>query len=766
MGNALSRRRLLTLPAGLAVARLAPHAFAGESDPPARAVLRRLIGARAAAFDFRLASDASDRPWYRVTSHRGAVRVEGSDPIALTRGAYAFLKATGAAQMSWEGDRVALPARFPDHDSGRVETPFAHRAYLNPCTFGYTMPWWDWPRWEREIDWMALHGIDLPLALEGQEHIWRLLWREAGLTDDELAAHFSAAPFTPWQRMGNIEFYGPLSPRWIDKKRSLQEEILARMGALGMTPVLPAFAGYVPKAFAERHKQARIHQMRSWEGFPGTWWLDPLDPLFHQLSARFLDLYGAAYGTGDYYLADSFNETLPPLTDGGSDPAAPSYGDATANMAVHSPEVSSEQRDIRLAAYGKAIFDSISQSRPDATWVMQGWLFGADRHFWTAEAISAFLSAVPDDRLMLLDIGNDRYPDVWSRAGAFHGKSWIYGYVHNYGGSNPLYGDLDYYRSDLKALIARRDTGRLAGFGVFPEGLYGSSVVYEYLFDLSWGSLDLKLEDWLATYLAARYGSVSPALLAAWNELVAACLRTRYWTPRWWRGEAGAYLLFKRPELALVEFEGDPGDPVALRSAARQLVELAPKFAASPLFQQDLSEVLRHLGSLDIDRLLQTTLRAFQRADLTTADNSRAKLDALVAMVDLLAGSETECLASWIEDARAYADNAADSADYVRQAKTQVTIWGGTGNLHDYASKAWQGLYSDYYLPRWTLFFDALRRSVVTGESFDEVKTIAAITAWEKSWIAGDRVYRRNRVARPAEAAKSRLDILEHGRGG
>ena len=26
---------------------------------------------------------------------------------------------------------------------------------------------WDWERWEREIDWMALNGINLPLAFTG-----------------------------------------------------------------------------------------------------------------------------------------------------------------------------------------------------------------------------------------------------------------------------------------------------------------------------------------------------------------------------------------------------------------------------------------------------------------------------------------------------------------------------------------------------------------------------------------------------------------------
>lgn len=33
--------------------------------------------------------------------------------------------------------------------------------------------WWDWKRWEKEIDWMALQGVNLPLAFTGQEAIWQ-----------------------------------------------------------------------------------------------------------------------------------------------------------------------------------------------------------------------------------------------------------------------------------------------------------------------------------------------------------------------------------------------------------------------------------------------------------------------------------------------------------------------------------------------------------------------------------------------------------------
>jgi alpha-N-acetylglucosaminidase len=39
--------------------------------------------------------------------------------------------------------------------------------------FADSYVWWDWARWEKEIDWMALHGINLPLAFTGQETIWQ-----------------------------------------------------------------------------------------------------------------------------------------------------------------------------------------------------------------------------------------------------------------------------------------------------------------------------------------------------------------------------------------------------------------------------------------------------------------------------------------------------------------------------------------------------------------------------------------------------------------
>jgi len=759
MPGSVSRREALTQAiAASALAAAAPaHAAPAAGATAARGVLTRLFGPAAARIDLALSAHNGDpQPWYAAQARGGRLAIRADSPVALVRGAYAWMRQAGAAHVSWEGDRVALPARWRDGTSGRVQSPFAHRAYLNPCAYGYTTPWWDWPRWRREIDWMAVHGIDMPLALEGQEFVWRALWREAGLSEADLAGYFSGPAFTPWQRMGNIEGYrAPLPAGWIDKKRDLQRKILAAMRALGMTPILPAFGGYVPKAFALKHREAHIYRMPTGGGFHETYWLDPRDPLFARLAARFLALYDATYGPGTYYLADSFNEMRPPVADDGT--GGGGFADGAA-AAASAPKVDPALKAARLAAYGQAIHDTFAKARPDAVWVMQGWLFGADPQFWDEAAIAAYFSKVPDGGVMVLDIGNDRYPDVWRRSRAFGGKPWVFGYIHNYGASNPAYGDLDGYRRDMAAVTADPRAGRLAGFGLFPEGLHNNSIVYEAAYDLAWGAGGASTQAWLSTYARSRYGRTTQDLDAALQTLAAAVFTTRYWTSRWWDGRAGAYLFCKRPTAKIGAFPGHPGDRAKLAAAVAELARLAPEFAAEPLFVHDLIDWARHLASEEIDLLLQAAVAAYRKGDQTGGDQAQAKVHELALGLDDLMGAQPDSLATWIADAKAYADTPAEARAYVLNAKAQVTVWGGDGNLTDYASKAWQGLYRDFYLPRWSRFLAALRAA--GAGPFDEAPVVAAITAWEQAWVADDVAYARRRPADPVASTRALLARL------
>jgi len=100
------------------------------------------------------------------------------------------------------------------------------------------------------------------------------------------------------------------------------------------------------------------------------------------IALAFLALYDATYGPGTYYLADSFNEMRPPVADDGSGGGNGGFGDGGAAKGAAALQIDPALKARRLAAYGKAIHAAFHQARPDAVWVMQGWLFGADPQFW------------------------------------------------------------------------------------------------------------------------------------------------------------------------------------------------------------------------------------------------------------------------------------------------------------------------------------------------------------------------------------------------
>lgn len=79
---------------------------------------------------------------------------------------------------------------------------------------------------------------------------------------------------------------------------------------------------------------------------------------------------------------------------------------------------------------------------------------------------------------------------------------------------------------------------------------------------------------------------------------------------------------------------------------------------------------------------------------------------------------------------------------HARSARNQLTLWGyPTSDLYDYAGKLWNGLITDFYIPRWTLFLQQVTDSVQFNYSFPLLAFEDQIITYEENWVVQHKVY-------------------------
>ncbi|MGC8639487.1 MAG: alpha-N-acetylglucosaminidase [Isosphaeraceae bacterium] len=664
-------------------------------EEAAAGVLRRVIPARADRFVLATIPRRAGRDVFEVEAADGRVQVRGSSGVAIASGVNWYLQNICHCDVSWCGDQLKVPDPLPALPEKVVRTtPFAYRYFFNYCAFSYTMAWWDWPRWQRLIDWMALHGINMPLAVTGQESVWLEVCRKLGLSDAEINRFLVGPAYLPFGWMGCIDGWGgPLPRSWIVAHRDLQRKILARERALGMTPVLQGFTGHVPAALKAKHPEARFRQLPSWAGFPGTLFLDPLDPLFRQVGKAFVEEQTRQFGTNHLYAADTFIEMSPPS----SDPAF-------------------------LSAMGRSVLGAMCDADPDAVWVMQGWLFVNNPGFWKPPQGRALLTSVPDDRLLVLDLMCESDP-AWKKTKAFFGKPWIFCIIQTFGDTVSLHGGLPQIAANLEQALSDKNAGRLRGIGHIFEGLGCNPVVHDFLADMTWQSKVPDVSGWLHAYVERRYGRKCTKADLAWTILG----RNVYSSPGPTRT-----LICQRPALALASPALQPG----VARAWRLLLDAASELNDVDTYRFDLVNVTRQsLGGL-AGPIHADIVAAYRRGDRKAlAEAGQRMLDLIDDLDELLATRRELLLGRWLSDARRWATTDAERAFYEWNARNQITLWGPPDSmLHEYAEKQWAGMMRGFYGPRWRLFVRELDAALAAGKRLDAAKLQSALRAWENRW--------------------------------
>ena len=197
---------------------------ASSAQTASEALVRRVLGTAHAA---QFVVDTTAPPGTMgIGSQSSKVVLRGSNGVEVAAALSWYLNAYCNTTFDWSNYEVLLPDAkalpLPAAASRARYTNYTY--YLNVCTFGYSLVWKDWTYWQKHIDWMAMQGINLPLALAGQEKVIVNTFARFNVSAQELSENYFAGPaFLPWGRMGNLQKWGgPLPLTWVDQQAALQ----------------------------------------------------------------------------------------------------------------------------------------------------------------------------------------------------------------------------------------------------------------------------------------------------------------------------------------------------------------------------------------------------------------------------------------------------------------------------------------------------------------------------------------------------------------
>ncbi|XP_067002002.2 alpha-N-acetylglucosaminidase isoform X3 [Anabrus simplex] len=687
----------------------------------AEGVIKRLLQNDSSLFHVIIDPDIGPegREAFQVTKVSGndTVTIIGSSGVAACWGFHHYLKHYCNCHVSWDSDQLTLPNPLPNVDIS-VTSVDRFRYYQNVCTTSYSFVWWDWTRWQREIDWMALNGFNFALAFNGQEAIWQRVYQKLNLSQLQIDEHFTGPAFLSWGRMGNIRGWGgPLPSSWHEDSLILQRRILNSMRALGIVPILPGFAGHVPRAFREVFPEANMTSMVKWNHFKDDYCcpylLEPTDPLFRQVGNLFMNEMIAEFGTDHAYNCDTFNE-MNPRTD---------------NVTY-------------IADVGSAIFQAMTDVDPEAVWVIQNWAFVHDIFFWTSERAQAFLTSVPIGRMIVLDLQSELVPQYF-RLPSYYGQPFIWCMLHNFGGTLGMYGAAELVNSGL--FTARTLVHSMVGIGLTPEGINQNYIMYDLMNDMPWRTMPVNLTEWFSSYALRRYGVYSPNVDRAWNILKSGVynfqglrkvrgkyvicrrpsLRLRPWDSVYNYVSGGAisdkHVIASRPALSLKErFWYNTTD---LQVVWDEFLQAAPLLEGSANYQHDLVDVTRQCLQVLASGYYKLITQAYKERKVDKYQDYASKYLSLLEDLELLLASNKDfLLGTWLNSAKAKGTTPLEKELYEYNARNQITLWGPRGEIRDYAVKQWSGVVSHYFLPRWQLFLDRLNTSLIKGTAFNETQ--------------------------------------------
>ncbi len=691
---------------------------------------------KGASRKFIIEKKKGDVDFFELDQRGGKPVIRGNSWVNIATGLNWYLKHHCGIHLTWNQMKATLPPTLPAvKQRERHETSLQLRYDFNYCTYSYTMAFWDWERWQTELDWMALHGINMPLAAVGHECVWRNILLRLGYSEEDVAKFIPGPAFFAWWEMNNLEGWGgPLPQSWYGQQEKLQKQILQRMSEYGMKPVLPGYCGMIPSFLSDAPKQY-------WNKYVRPSILLPNDEQFAKYARMFYEETKKLYGEAEYYSMDPFHE--------GSLP-----------------------QGVDIGEMGRHILATMKQAVPKAKWVIQG---------WGANPLPAMLDALPAGEVIVLDLFSECSP-MWGipsryyREKGYGDHDWIFCLLENFGGNVGLHGRMDLLLNNFRETRTNPMAKHLVGWGLTMEGSENNPVMFEMMSELPWLTDIPTKEAWLHDYVKARYGKDNATLQQVWKILADGIYNAPFGNYQQGTHES---IFCARPGMECFQVSSwskmvNYYDPTTTWEAARLMLSVADQFRGDNNFEYDLVDICRQ-ALADRGRIVyHRTIADFKSCDKRAFRQGSEEFLRLLLAQDRLLGTRREFrVGNWLQQARSLGNNKTESDLYEWNARVQITTWGNRacaddGRLRDYAHKEWQGILHDFYYPRWRHFFGILQDELdgrlpmlAVGNSYVSQKGNPAVGvdwyAMEEPWTLDHTAYSPVPEGNPIDVAKEIL---------
>ena len=657
--------------------------------------------------DDALAEDGKDV--FVITSQDGKPCIKGNSIIAVTTGINWYLNHYAHINIAWNQlttDLSSVTLPVPTGED-RHTCSADLRYYLNYCTYSYSCALWTTERWLQEIDWMALHGINMPLMLVGLDAVWYDLYtKEYGYTAEEVSKHVAGPAFQAWWGMINVEGHGGPNPKWwYERSRALCQTMLERMRSFGMEPVLPGFAGAVPNDFGTKSGATEVNNTGTWQGITAPGLIGHKSDKWTDVSTKYYKYLKNVMGTSKYYAMDVNHE-------GGT------YLDSKTTPLSYADQ----------PGFIKAVYSTLATNvGSDAVWVAQAWGHNPS---------SNLLNNVAAGKLMVLDLFGENDPR--GKSGSFGSHNFIYCMLHNFGGRIGLHGRFDQTMDNYYASLSTKPD-QCKGIGATPEGIETNPMLYDMLYELPWMDKPSNKLDWVKDYTTARYGQVNTQAQNAYDKLYHSVYNCT-------TGQQGTSepIVCAQPSLTATKVSAWSTAVISHNTdfvieAADDLLSQVEALSGNN-YNYDLLDVTRQALTDYATTLLQQLNSDWNKGGKDNADfapRSQYYLNLIEGIDRLLNTHQSYRYGNWGEMARAIASEPAAvtggatsaDADWLEHdnLRLQITSWDTKNNwsLFDYSNREWGGMLKDYYLARWKLFFDNLLNGSALPSSWYE---------WGKGW--------------------------------